>query len=66
MATHEQTALLFKPGDAADLAHQIAPFHDDPELAQRLGRAARQRALATFDVETHARKVQAVYDQVLR
>ena len=65
MATHEQTALLFKPRDATDLARQIARFHDDPETTERLRQAARIHALATFDVETHATKVQRLYDQVM-
>ena len=66
MATHEKTALLFNPGDAADLAKQIARYYDEPETAQRLGKAARIHALATFDVETHARKIQEVYDRLMR
>ena len=65
MATHDETALLFKPGDADDLARQIARFHDEPATAARIAQAARVHALATFDVATHAGKMQAIYDQVL-
>ncbi len=65
MAEHERTALLFRPGDADDLARCIRRLHDDPELGLRLGAAAREHALATFAVETHAERVQAVYDRLL-
>jgi glycosyltransferase involved in cell wall biosynthesis len=66
MATHERTALLFEPRDGGDLAAQIARFHDEPDTANRLREAARVHALATFKVETHAAKVQQVYDALLR
>lgn len=65
MATHGETALLFKPGDAQDLESQILLIHVEPEMAERLGEAARKHALKTFDVRTHAARVQAIYDQVL-
>jgi glycosyltransferase involved in cell wall biosynthesis len=65
MATHGDTALLFKPGDAEDLARQIARIHTEPETAAQIAQAARKHALAMFDVETHAAKVQAVYDALL-
>jgi glycosyltransferase involved in cell wall biosynthesis len=65
MATHDETALLFAPGNAGDLARQIARLHDEPATATRLSEAARIHALATFDVATHAEKVQTIYDTVL-
>jgi glycosyltransferase involved in cell wall biosynthesis len=65
MATHGETALLFEPGSAQDLARQIAYLHDKPETARRLGEDARRHALATFDVETHATRIQGVYDQLV-
>ncbi len=37
------TGLLFEPGDAADLARQIARLLDDPELRRRMGLAGRRR-----------------------
>lgn len=65
MATHEETALLFRPGDAEDFADKVAEFHDNPETGARIGAAARAHALATFHVRTHAEKVQAIYDRLL-
>ncbi|MBS3800847.1 MAG: glycosyltransferase family 4 protein, partial [Thioalkalivibrio sp.] len=65
MAIHEETALLFRPGDAEDFAEKVAEFHDNPETGARIGAAAREHALATFHVRTHAEKVQAIYDRLL-
>jgi glycosyltransferase involved in cell wall biosynthesis len=65
MAAHEVSALLFTPGDATALTAAIVRLAEDATLGARLGAAARQHALATFAVATHAERVQAVYDQLL-
>ena len=65
MMEHEKTGLLFTPKDAASLAEQIERYYKDNELRKTLGKNARQHALKTFAVETHAEKVQAVYDKLL-
>ncbi|MBU2571530.1 MAG: glycosyltransferase family 4 protein [Gammaproteobacteria bacterium] len=65
MMEHDKTGLLFTPKDAASLAEQIERYYKDSELRTALGKNARQHALKTFDVETHAEKVQAVYDKLL-
>ena len=46
------TGLLFEPGNAADLARQIARLLDDPALRQRMGLAGRQRFEEEFRWET--------------
>jgi glycosyltransferase involved in cell wall biosynthesis len=66
MIEDDQTGLLFKAGDADDLAAKIRRLHDEPDLARRLGQNARSKALATFGVEAHARQVEGVYERVLR
>ncbi len=65
MVEHERTGLIFRAGDAESLAAAIARLHADPALRERLGQAARAKALSTFAVEAHARQVQAVYDRLL-
>jgi glycosyltransferase involved in cell wall biosynthesis len=47
----DQTGLLFSPGDAGMLAHQIERVLGDDDLASRLGAAARARAVARHDPE---------------
>jgi glycosyltransferase involved in cell wall biosynthesis len=46
------TGLLFEPGDAADLARQIARLLDDPPLRRRMGLAGRARFEEEFTWET--------------
>jgi glycosyltransferase involved in cell wall biosynthesis len=65
MNTHDETALLFEPGSAESLADCILRIYQSPELGQRLGSAARQRALSTFDVGSHVDRVQEVYESLL-
>lgn len=66
MIEHDRTGLLFKAGDAEDLAAKIRRLHDDPELARRLGQQARAKALDTFGIEAHARQIEGVYERLLR
>jgi glycosyltransferase involved in cell wall biosynthesis len=42
------TGLLFEPGDAADMARQIARLLDDPALRKQMGLAGRRRFEADF------------------
>ncbi len=64
MMNHEQTGLLFRPGDAEALARAIFRLYKDGALRRRLGRAARKTALSTFAVATHVEKIQEVYDRL--
>ena len=65
MVEHDKTGLLFKAGDANDLAATILRVYRDPELGRRLGQAARAHALSVFAVSEHVRQVQGVYEHVL-
>ena len=57
--------LLVPVRDAAALAAAIARLHDDPELAARLGKAARAKALAEFDEQIVIARTLAVYRELL-
>ncbi|MFI6849224.1 glycosyltransferase [Kitasatospora sp. NBC_00085] len=57
--------LLVEPGDPTALAGALTRLAGDPELRDRLGAAARERA-KRFDVAGAQRAVEAVYEQVLR
>jgi glycogen(starch) synthase len=61
---HGRTGLLVKPGDPAALAAAIDAVVGDPEVARRMGAAARERA-PEYDWERVADEVRALYDQVL-
>jgi len=66
MMEHEKTGLLFESGNAEDLARAISQFYDSIELREKLGKAAREKALKTFAVEEHVRHVQNVYATLVR
>lgn len=57
---HEQTGLLVDPTSETDIACAISRLLDNPELAHRLGRQARQRILREFDWRILARQVEAI------
>lgn len=57
--------LLVPPRDAAALAAAIARLHDDPELAERLGNAARAKALGRFDERIVIERTVDVYRELL-
>lgn len=65
MNIHEETALVFEAGNYKSLSDMILRFYKDAEPRERLGQNARVRALDVFDVETHARRVEKVYEKVL-
>ena len=60
-----RTGLLFKAGDAADLAAKIRLLHRSPELCTSLGRAARSHALKVFAIREHVERVENVYEKIL-
>lgn len=65
MTDHMGTALLFEPGNAQHLADAIIQLYRNPDQRVQLGLAARAKALCTFAVEEHVRRVQEIYEQVL-
>lgn len=65
VVTHEVDGLLVPPRDADALAQAIARLHDDPALRNRLGQAARAKALREFDERLIIQRTLAVYDELL-
>ena len=65
MGSHNETALLFEPGSAADFADQVRRLVKESDLGARLGHNAREKALETFDVTTHVAGVTRVYEALL-
>jgi glycosyltransferase involved in cell wall biosynthesis len=62
---HGKTGLLFEPGSPTGLAEAIDRLHGEPGLAKALGEHGRTRALATFSIAEHVRRVEAIYEMVL-
>jgi glycosyltransferase involved in cell wall biosynthesis len=61
-----ETGLLVEPNNPEALVAAIRRLLDDAELADRLGRAGRQRVMERFTWEVTARGTAACYDAILR
>lgn len=61
-----ETGILVPMGDPGALATAMMRLLDNPNEAERLGAAGRQRAKTMFSIERTARGVEAVYDHLLR
>jgi glycosyltransferase involved in cell wall biosynthesis len=60
-----ETGLLVQPRDAGALADAITRLVADPELRRAMGRAARARVDAVFDIRHHVRAIEALFDEML-
>lgn len=60
-----ETGLLVPPADSGALADAIATLLDDPELAGRLGQAARHRMEEVFTLDAMAEATERVYRSVI-
>jgi glycosyltransferase involved in cell wall biosynthesis len=65
VVSHEQDGLLVPVKDGPALARAIARLQDDPALRDRLGQAARAKALAEFDERIVVRRTLAVYAELM-
>lgn len=63
---HNQTGLLVPPEAPGPLAAAIVRLLSDSVFAATLGESARRRAEEEFSVERMARRVAALYDEVIR
>ncbi len=66
LVTHEQTGLLFPPGNRAELARCLADLSRDHEARLRLGAAARERVERHFSVDRHNSALLGVYEGVVQ
>jgi glycosyltransferase involved in cell wall biosynthesis len=60
-----KTGLLLDDAGATGIAAALKLLIEDPDLRHSLGAAAAEHAQARFDPRTNARKVEAVYDELL-
>jgi len=65
LAPHEQAALLSPPRDPRAASASLLRVIEDSSLAQRLGQAARQRAVELFDVDSCRRRLAMIYESAL-
>ena len=58
------TGRLVRPRDAEDLARALDALLAEPDLADRMGRAGRERQRAHFSVERYVRDFDALYARI--
>lgn len=61
-----QSGLVFPREDVPALRDCLREILADPQLAERLGQAARERVAAHFTVDQYGRRTQALYDRLVR
>lgn len=61
-----ETGLLVPPDDPEAMAGAISVLISEPERAQRMGKAGRQRVIDHFDIKTTVKKTEALYDRLLK
>ncbi|HEX7119991.1 MAG TPA: glycosyltransferase family 4 protein [Longimicrobiales bacterium] len=66
LVEHERTGLHFAPGDAADLATQVARAFGDPPALSAMGRAARAVFEARFTADRNHALLLEIYDAAAR
>jgi glycosyltransferase involved in cell wall biosynthesis len=62
---HGETGLLVPPQDPAALAEALSALLRDPDLAQKMGRAGRERAASQFTLDRMVRETEALYAELL-
>jgi glycosyltransferase involved in cell wall biosynthesis len=63
--TDGKDGLLFRPGDAGDLAAKLARLLDEPELRARLASGARATALARHAPEAHVARLTGLFEELV-
>jgi glycosyltransferase involved in cell wall biosynthesis len=64
MIVDGETGILVPPGDAVALAAGIRRLLNDPELAERLGKAGRQRLATVYSIERVVGDLDKLYQDV--
>ncbi|MCA9054925.1 MAG: glycosyltransferase family 4 protein [Planctomycetaceae bacterium] len=65
VVTHDETGLLVPPSDSDALSNAIIKLLLNPQRAQEIGRAARERVLTDFPVSRMVEQTAALYRDVL-
>ncbi len=65
LVTHDETGIVVPLGDSAAFATALRKLKSDPDLAARLGAAARQKMLDEFSVQAMIDQHRSLYDELL-
>lgn len=62
----EVTGVLFKPGDAADLAAKVERLWNQPDLCVEMGRAGQDKVLREYSPVRYYERIMQVYQRALK
>ncbi len=65
MLENQKEGILFEKADIKEMIRAIADVFDNKDKAISYGRAARERALKTHDIEENYRKLMSIYETVV-
>lgn len=65
MIEHKETGILILPQDTESLKEGLFQLLDSPDLCEKLGKSAREKAEKEFSIEENIRKLLRIYDYVL-
>jgi glycosyltransferase involved in cell wall biosynthesis len=63
---HGKTGLLFRPGDAKDLAAKIQWAYEHPEEMQKMGVNARKEFEAKYTAEKNYQMLMEIYQKAIK
>jgi glycosyltransferase involved in cell wall biosynthesis len=65
IVVHGETGLLYRPGDADELAHCIARLYADEQLRTSFGAAGYKRLTEHFSIESNVAATMVIYNKIL-
>jgi glycosyltransferase involved in cell wall biosynthesis len=63
---HEETGILFEPGNVQELAHALDSMMASADMRKKMGMAGRARLEREFTLETHNQKLLSLYESLLK
>ncbi|MBN1182643.1 MAG: glycosyltransferase family 4 protein [Bacteroidales bacterium] len=60
-----KNGLLFEPSNAEDLAQKIKYLWDNPDIAQKMGKAGQKNALHEYSPEKYYERLMGIYKQII-
>lgn len=65
LITDKESGLLYNYGDKMDLANKIKYIYNNLEKCKLMGKAAQRRAVENFSIETHAKNIYHLYQELI-
>lgn len=66
MLDNGETGLLFSAGDSESFRNAVLELYQKPDLAERLGENAQEKAFKLFSIKTHTTSIESIYFKLLK